>query len=77
LLIDNSGTYFIDRKFDFYISTSFPALSQDLFKKGATILDGEMVRHLGNQQAVFQIFDCICVEDQSYVHLPFVERMAG
>lgn len=73
LLILASGSYFIDRKFEFYQIQNYSVLDET-FGNG-TLLDGEMVRHLQNRKPVFQIFDILGIDNQSVCQLPLSERL--
>ncbi|KAM9970073.1 hypothetical protein ACTFIW_008006 [Dictyostelium discoideum] len=62
LLIDHTGCYLVDRKFDFYQIQGFDILVT-LFGEG-TLLDGEMVRNLQTKRANFLIFDVLSVKNE-------------
>lgn len=61
MMITGECPYLIDRKFDFYVLQGFPLLVELFGQTGVTLLDGEMVRHAQTKQAMFMIFDIICL----------------
>ncbi|EGC30428.1 hypothetical protein DICPUDRAFT_50749 [Dictyostelium purpureum] len=64
LLVDSSGVYLIDRKFDFYKLNDYDIII-DIFRKG-TLLDGEMVRNVNSKTPNYLVFDVLSINDQIY-----------
>jgi mRNA capping enzyme, catalytic domain/mRNA capping enzyme, C-terminal domain/mRNA capping enzyme, beta chain len=75
LLCYDGGVYFVDRKFDvFFIQGTEPLLTP-LAPDGVTLVDGELVRHLGTNRPYFMVFDAIAINGEVVATKPLEERL--
>eukprot|EP01127_Copromyxa_protea_P013865 TRINITY_DN3775_c0_g1_i1.p1 TRINITY_DN3775_c0_g1~~TRINITY_DN3775_c0_g1_i1.p1 ORF type:complete len:600 (-),score=119.06 TRINITY_DN3775_c0_g1_i1:39-1838(-) len=77
LLVCPKGCFLIDRKYAFYrieeSNALFKVLSPD--RQQITLIDGELVRHLGTHKAVYLMFDLISLHGKYYGEMPLRERL--
>eukprot|EP01114_Cavostelium_apophysatum_P014897 TRINITY_DN3967_c0_g1_i1.p1 TRINITY_DN3967_c0_g1~~TRINITY_DN3967_c0_g1_i1.p1 ORF type:complete len:695 (+),score=174.20 TRINITY_DN3967_c0_g1_i1:138-2222(+) len=77
LMVDEEcGIFMVDRKFDFYLIHGFDLLLDLYGKKGTTILDGEMVRHVGTKKLMYLVFDILVVDGIPCADKTLTERLS-
>eukprot|EP01102_Stenamoeba_stenopodia_P019955 TRINITY_DN7637_c0_g1_i1.p1 TRINITY_DN7637_c0_g1~~TRINITY_DN7637_c0_g1_i1.p1 ORF type:complete len:686 (+),score=120.98 TRINITY_DN7637_c0_g1_i1:243-2300(+) len=74
------GVYFIDRKFSFYRIKGMDFLIQIYAPDGVTLLDGEMVNHIDDEETLrsspmFLIFDLMVVNGTSFLEQTLTARL--
>jgi len=77
LFITNSGSYLVDRKFDFFRIENFDELTDTYQSENneVTIVDGELIKRRDSKGSLyFLIFDITILQGKHCAHLPLADR---